>query len=126
MCQQWWNLDKNFRGAKLNLLDLIFFLIRKKTFIFSFHFLCLKQAHIIVEFKKTSPSFVIISYQIMSLVNVDAFFFHLYHKPFSLHKRINYFTLYHNLSNINLSLPTYLEKKDKIYIHKSQLSQCKT
>ena len=51
-------------------------------------------------------------------------FFHLYHKP-SLKKRINFFTLYHNLSNINLSHLSYLEK-DKIYIHKSQLSQCKT
>jgi len=58
-----------------------------------------------------------------SLVNIDAFFFHLYHKPSSLKKRINFFTLYHILSNINLSHLTYLEK-DKIYIKKSQLSQC--
>jgi len=34
-------------------------------------------------------------------------FFHLYHKPSSFTKRINSFTLYHNLSNINLSSLTY-------------------
>jgi len=38
------------------------------------------------------------------------FFFHLYHKPSSLKKGINFFTFYHNLSNINLSPLAYLEK----------------
>jgi len=52
-------------------------------------------------------------------------FFHLYHKPYSFQKRINYFTLYHNLSNIIL-LPFISLENDKIYIHKSQLSQYKT
>jgi len=33
----------------------------------------------------------------------------------------NSFTLYHNFSDINLSPLTYLDK-DKIYLHKSQLS----
>jgi len=59
-----------------------------------------------------------------SLVNVYAFFSSLSQTFFSK-KRINFFTLYHNLSNINLSHLTYLEN-DKIYIHKSKLSQCKT
>ena len=63
---------------------------------------------------------------LMKFLKFSCIISHLYHKPFSL-KKINYFTLYHNLSNINLSPLTYLEK-DKIYIHKSQLSHlhCKT
>jgi len=47
-----------------------------------------------------------------SLVNVNAFFLHLYHKHFSLKKKESIiFTFYHNLSNINLSPLVYLKKK---------------
>jgi len=84
-------LGKKFKGRQIKFVRSNFFLIRKKTFIFSFHFLCLKQAHIIVEFKKISLSFVIISYQIMSLVNVDAFFFSFLSQTFLSPKKNQFF-----------------------------------
>jgi len=43
-------------------------------------------------------------------------FFFILSQTFFFKKKINFFTLYHNLSNINLSPLNYLEK-DKIYIH---------
>jgi len=43
-------------------------------------------------------------------------FFHFYHKPSSLKKKkINFFTFYHNLSNVNLSPIAYLEKLKFIF-----------